>query len=129
MDSYTILTIYFFYSKVSPQLSPGPLHPSHHPFIPLHPSLALRQARIILLFYYSPAAAGADAALRSCLVSSAFSPFAPSLCFRRPRKKETSAEGAGGEGGKTPYLVYGASEKEQQRANKGTRDGEVNGVY
>lgn len=46
MEFYGVSTI-IFYSVVSPQLSPERPHPSYHlfslSFIPLHPSLALRQ--------------------------------------------------------------------------------------
>lgn len=92
------------YGVVSPEwqttCTPLPsFQPLSLPLICLHPSLALHQCWVILLFYYSPEAAGADAALRSCLVPSAFFP-PPSPHFRSPGEKETREEGAGGEGGK-----------------------------
>lgn len=71
--------------------------------IPLHPSLACCQCWIILPFYYSPEAAGADTSPpRSRLLFFFHFFFYPTLCFRSPGEKDTREEGAGAAGGKLP---------------------------
>lgn len=69
-----------------PLATPPIPNPSPFPFICLHPSLALHQCWLILLFHYSLEVASADAALRSFLAPSAFLKF-PSPYLHSPGKK------------------------------------------
>lgn len=62
----------FHLTEVSLATSPTLFNTSPFPFICLHPSLALHQCWLILLFHYSLEVPSADAALRSCLALSAF---------------------------------------------------------
>lgn len=95
--------------------TPPPLLSTSLSLIRLHPSLVLHQCWIILLFYYSPEAAGADAALRSFLVPSAFffffiPPASPSPHFPQPRRKGNEG-GRSRRRGREAIIPEGAMEK------------------